>query len=193
MYHYVRPISGSKFPRIKGLELDGFKRQLDYFEENFNIVSTDQVIKAVISSSSLPKNSCWLTFDDGYKDHSKFVLPELLNRDLHGAFFPPRVAIEDAIVLDVNLIHHILSCTDDVKILVSRLNSHCRNSGIADSEIDSFYNEYALPNRFDNADTIYVKCMLQHVLPEELISSIATDLFDEFVGLSAQIFRRNFT
>jgi len=38
MYHYVRPINDSKFPGIKGLELDGFKRQLDYLKENFNIV-----------------------------------------------------------------------------------------------------------------------------------------------------------
>ena len=35
MYHYVRPIKESKFPGIKGLELDGFKRQLDYFTDNF--------------------------------------------------------------------------------------------------------------------------------------------------------------
>ena len=40
MYHYVRPIKGSKFPGIKGLELDGFKQQLDYLTENLNIVST---------------------------------------------------------------------------------------------------------------------------------------------------------
>ena len=115
MYHYVRPINDSKFPGIKGLELDGFKRQLDYLKENFNIVSTEQVVDAARNSSSLPSDACWLTFDDGYKDHSKFVLPELLKRDLHGAFFPPRVAIEEDVVLDVNLIHHILSCADDVK------------------------------------------------------------------------------
>ena len=34
MYHYVRPIKESKFPGIKGLELEGFKRQLDYLSEN---------------------------------------------------------------------------------------------------------------------------------------------------------------
>jgi hypothetical protein len=46
MYHYVRPIKGSEYPGIKGLELNGFKRQLDYLSENFSIVSTEQVIKA---------------------------------------------------------------------------------------------------------------------------------------------------
>ena len=138
MYHYVRPINGSKFPGIKGLELDGFKRQLDYLKEYFNVVSTDQVINAVRNSSSLPSNACWLTFDDGYKDHSKFVLPELLKRNLHGAFFPPRVAIEEEVVLDVNLIHHILSSADDVKQLVSSLNTHCLRNGISESNIESY-------------------------------------------------------
>ena len=190
MYHYVRPINDSKFPGIKGLELDGFKRQLDYLKENFNIVSTEQVVAAARNPSSLLRDACWLTFDDGYTDHSKFVLPELLKRDLHGAFFPPRVAIEEDVVLDVNLIHHILSCADDVKQLVSRLNSHCLRNGISESNIDAYYKEYAVPNRFDNGDTIFVKSMLQHVLPEKLRSSIADNMFKEFIGLSAAEFSK---
>ena len=190
MYHYVRPISGSKFPGIKGLELDGFKRQLDYLKEKFNIVSTEQVVSASNNSSPLPSDSCWLTFDDGYKDHFKFVLPELLKRNLLGAFFPPRVAIEEEVVLDGNLIHHILSCADDIKQLVVSLNSHCRSCGVSECAIDDYYNEYAVPNRFDNADTIYVKRMLQHVLPEELRSSIAENMFREFVGLNVAEFSR---
>ena len=188
MYHYVRPIKASKFPGIKGLELDGFKRQLDYLSENFNIVSTEQVINAAKHSSPLPSDACWLTFDDGYKDHFKYVLPELLKRNLHGAFFPPKVAIQKDVVLDVNLIHHILSRADDVNHLVSSLNAHCLYSGVSESNINAFYSEYAVPNRFDNADTIYVKRMLQHVLPEQLRSSIAAEMFKEFVGLSAAEF-----
>ena len=34
MYHYVRSVANSSYPNIKGLEVDGFKRQLDYFQEN---------------------------------------------------------------------------------------------------------------------------------------------------------------
>ena len=188
MYHYVRPIKGSKFPGIKGLELEGFKRQLDYLTGNFNIVSTEQVINAAKHSSPLPDDACWLTFDDGYKDHTKYVMPELLKRNLHGAFFPPRVAIEGDQVLDVNLIHHILSCADDLQQLVSILNTHCFDQGISESNINAYYNEYAVADRFDNADTIYVKRMLQHVLSEQLRSSIAERIFREFVGLSVAEF-----
>ncbi|MGC6518138.1 MAG: polysaccharide deacetylase family protein [Candidatus Puniceispirillaceae bacterium] len=190
MYHYVRPIKGSKFPGIKGLELDGFRRQLDYLNDKFTIVSTEQVINAVNKGALLPNNACWLTFDDGYKDHFEYVMPELLKRNLHGAFFPPRVAIEEDQVLDVNLIHHILSCADDVKHLVSSLNAHCSGQGISESDLAAYYDEYAVPNRFDDADTIYVKRMLQHVLPEQVRTSIAEKMFKEFVGLSAADFSK---
>ena len=190
MYHYVRPIIGSKFPGIKGLELDGFKRQLDYLTENFNIVNTEQVINGVSKGVKLPNNACWLTFDDGYKDHYEFVLPELFTRNLHGAFFPPRTAIEDDVVLDVNSIHHILSCCSDINELVSKLNAQCLSAGISERKISLLYEELAVANRFDNANTIYVKRMLQHSLPEELRSSITKNLFQEFVGLSVEDFSK---
>ena len=38
MYHYVREIKNSKYPKIKGLEFSGFKRQLDFLENNFEII-----------------------------------------------------------------------------------------------------------------------------------------------------------
>lgn len=49
MYHYVRPIADSKFPHIKGLELDGFNRQLDFLENKYSIVSSEEVINAIIN------------------------------------------------------------------------------------------------------------------------------------------------
>lgn len=188
MYHYVRPIKGSEYPGIKGLEIDGFKRQLDYLAQTYNVISTDQVICAATGSSHLPDNPCWLTFDDGYKDHFKHVLPELLGRNLHGAFFPPRVAIEEDVLLDVNAIHHILSCSFDVKHVVARLKSHCITDGISENSFDRYFEKYAVPTRFDNADTVFVKRMLQHVLPEQLRSFICDSLFQEFVGVSASEF-----
>lgn len=190
MYHYVRPIADSDFPGIKGLDLKGFQRQLDYLVEHYSNVTTEHVIDACLGGRKLPDNACWLTFDDGYKDHFKYVLPELLNRQLHGAFFPPRVAIEQDQVLDVNLIHHILSCANDVKLLVSRLNDHCLGCGISEGDISAYYEACAVPNRFDDADTIYVKRMLQHVLPENVRHSITSSLFKMYVGVSESDFAR---
>lgn len=183
MYHYVRPIEGSTYSGIKGLEVEGFRRQLGYFSEHFNVVSTAQVIDATRNSTPLPSDACWLTFDDGYKDHFNYVLPELLERGLHGAFFPPRVAIEEEIVLGVNLIHHTLSCASDIRDVVLALNDYCLFAGMSNRDISALYFEHAVPTRFDNGDTMYVKRMLQHVLPEPLRTTTAEKLFSEFVGL----------
>ena len=64
MYHYVRPIKGSNFSGIKGLELDDFKIQLDYLEKNFNIIEPKDVFASIRLRQKLPQKSCLLTFDD---------------------------------------------------------------------------------------------------------------------------------
>ncbi|MDB2341189.1 polysaccharide deacetylase family protein [Candidatus Pelagibacter bacterium] len=183
MYHYIRPIIGSEFPGIKGLEIEGFKRQLDFLENNYSIVSSEQVIDKIIKNKKLPPKACWLTFDDGYKDHYQYVLPELINRNLSGAFFPPRVAIKENKVLDVNSIHHILSCSDDNNKLVADLNDLCLQFGMTNEQIHAYYKEYGVANRFDNADTIFIKRMLQHVLPEQIRNEIVSILFEKIVGI----------
>jgi len=183
MYHYIRPIIGSEFPGIKGLEIEGFKRQLDFLENNYSIVSSKQVIDKIIKNKELPSKACWLTFDDGYKDHYQYVLPELINRNLSGAFFPPVVAIKENKVLDVNSIHHILSCSDDNNKLVADLNDLCLQFGMTNEQIHAYYKEYGVANRFDNADTIFIKRMLQHVLPEQIRNEIVSILFEKIVGI----------
>lgn len=80
MYHYVRPIRDSAYPKLKGLELAGFKRQLDFLSSKYEFVTAEDVINAVNFKKKLPDNSCWLTFDDGYKDHYSYVFPELLKK-----------------------------------------------------------------------------------------------------------------
>ena len=44
MYHYVRPIAESAYPRIKGLELDLFRAQLEYMRRHYNPVSVEELL-----------------------------------------------------------------------------------------------------------------------------------------------------
>ena len=62
MYHYVRSIANSRYPNIKGLEFDSFKRQLDYFQENNSIVSAEDVIDASYNSKKLPTSISTIVF-----------------------------------------------------------------------------------------------------------------------------------
>jgi len=183
MYHYVRPILESNFPRIKGLELEGFNRQLDYLNEHYEIITVDQIKLAISGKAQLPKNSCWLTFDDGYKDHFQFVYPELKKRNLEGTFFPPAGAILENKLLDVNAIHYILASACNIKDLKTNLNEICINNGFKKEKLNFLWKEYGIPNRFDNGDTIYIKRLLQHALPEDIRNDATKELFNKYVGM----------
>ena len=71
----MRPTGYSSFPRLKYLELNGFRRQLDYLRKNKVFVTFKQIRDAIKFNAGLPENAVWLTFDDGYIDHFEFVAP----------------------------------------------------------------------------------------------------------------------
>ena len=191
-YHYVRPIIDSQFPGIKGLEIDGFKRQLDFLQKNFSIVSTEQVIDRIKNDKPLPLKPCWLTFDDGYKEHFKYVFPELVKRNLSGAFFVPSSPIQEHKMLAINSIHHILASVNDVNILVKDLKDLCIKFGLSKKEISEYYKKYAVANRFDNAETKFFKNMLQYGLPEQMRNEMISILFQKFLAVSETEFSSNF-
>ena len=188
MYHYVRPIKDSIWTEIKGLELEGFRRQLDYLLANFRVVTAEDVIHAVKFDEALPADSCWLTFDDGYKDHLSYVLPELLKRRIQGSFFPPVEPITDRLMLDVNSIHHILASSKDISVLVSDLNYEILEYGYIESDLADFWSEYAIASRYDTKEVKYVKKLLQHALPEVARNKITSSLFRKYVGLPQEDF-----
>ena len=56
MYHYVRNIKNSKYPQIKGIEIDLFKRQLDFIENNFNLIRAEDLIDFFYKKKIYQKN-----------------------------------------------------------------------------------------------------------------------------------------
>ncbi|EAL7040572.1 polysaccharide deacetylase, partial [Campylobacter jejuni] len=54
------------------------------------------------------KNKILLTFDDGFLDHFKFVMPELLKRNTFGLFFIPTGIYQRNKALDVHRIHYLI-------------------------------------------------------------------------------------
>ncbi|MBS4096040.1 MAG: polysaccharide deacetylase family protein [Sulfuricella sp.] len=183
MYHYVRPIVGSQHPSIRGLELADFEGQIDYIDRHYNVVSVSDVVEATNGGCPLPTNPLLLSFDDGYSDHYRYVLPVLKRRKKKGVFFPPACAVSERKMLDVNKIHFLLANSSDHESLVSQIE---RAIDSARSEFDLFslkeYREQLWKtSRYDTAEDIYIKRMLQHALPERLRSCIADELFRRYV------------
>ena len=184
MYHYVRPISESRYPKIKGLELKSFQNQLDFFLKEKNLVGTDDVINAVTRSIELPKDSVWLTFDDGYKDHLDYVVPILEQKGIDAAFFPVSDTYENGSILDVNTIHYILASVDNDESLLTHLVAEMEVEGLAKSDFDNLWNSTDKSSRYDSEVVIFFKRMLQRDLPLELRQKILARMFENLVGRS---------
>jgi len=185
MYHYVRDYSATRYPGIKGLDIAGFRRQLDHLESEYSIVRMEDVIAAVQDGGDLPENAALLTFDDGYAEHFHTVFPILYTHGLQGSFFPPVAPVHDRELLDVNRVHFILASgapVDEISRSLDKEVDSARDGHDLKSLIE-YRDEWAHANRFDDAETIYVKRMLQTALPESLRNDIAQKLFAEFLDV----------
>src|SRR5271154_5953480 len=109
MYHYVRDLVRSRYPKIKGRTVEEIRRQLDHVSACYTVVTAQQVTAAARGEDEIPENAAWLTFDDGYLDHYTNVFPLLFERGWQGSFFPPSQTVRDGKLLDVNKIHFILT------------------------------------------------------------------------------------
>jgi peptidoglycan/xylan/chitin deacetylase (PgdA/CDA1 family) len=183
MYHYVRPIKNSKYPEIKGLELDGFIRQIEFFKKNFTFITVKQFLSCICEEDSLPENSILLTFDDGLKDHYLYVFPVLKKLNIPGLFFPIAQTTESQKVIDVHKIHFILAnCKNKNKIIDEifiLINKNKKEYSLNSPE--SYFNTLAMPNRFDTKEVIFIKRILQRALPHQLRAQIVDYLFKKFV------------
>ena len=183
MYHYVRDLKSSRYPKIKGLDLALFKQQIEYLEKNYTFVGMPDVIEAIYSGKRLPENAVMLSFDDGYLDHYTNVFPILANKGISGLFAMPAKIIKEGKILDVNKIHFILASRPVEQLkkeLFIRLDE-CRKLGFLIPDDEELYHTYAKENRFDSADTIFVKRILQNAIDEKARNRIVEQLFKEFV------------
>ncbi|MGA3008413.1 MAG: polysaccharide deacetylase family protein [Opitutaceae bacterium] len=184
MYHYVRELKHSRYPAIKGLSTERFRRQLDHIQAHYTPITVEKLLGALGSGDrELPPNSILLTFDDGYADHFANVFPLLEARKIQGCFFPPAQAVLEHTVLDVNKIHFILASVPNPGRLLDRVFA----------SLDEFRPHYPLKtneaylhalgqdHRFDPREIVVLKRLLQRELPEPVRAEIVRRLFAEHV------------
>lgn len=192
MYHYVRDLNHSRYPEIKGLDIDLFKSQLDYLEEHYTFITIEELIQAIENNYTLPAKPVLLTFNDSYKDHFQNVFPLLDERGIQGCFYPEIAAIEEQKVLINHKLHFILAAAKDsasVKHHIYSILENLRNDYDLHSN-EYYFDKLAQPSEYDTKETIFVKRLLQTELEEEVRQLITDRLFEHFVGIDEKVFNR---
>ena len=134
------------------------------------------LLKLLIQKKYQKKKSVFLTFDDGYIDHWKYVFPYLKKKKITGNFYPPIQAIENKKVLHVNKIHFILEVEKNRKKILNHIS---KLVSIYKNKNERGMNIYKIKpyHRFGDKETGLIKALLQKYLPIKVREKITDDLF----------------
>ena len=186
MYHYVRP-NRIDYPFFKNLDLDLFSRQLDYFEENYGFISKEDYQYSI--KTGKPKRGVVLTFDDGFKDHYDYVLPELNKRGLWGIFYIPTGQYSLNKLLGVHRVHYLKGKFGSTYILEEVLKK-TKDYMINPDLIDQFSKTtYHYSDRDDDEKKLQqlLNYYMDYKARDTILDSLMTDLFDE-----SELFRETY-
>jgi len=180
MYHYVRNMPETDYPEIKGLLTDKFTRQLDYLQENFNLISLERYIDFLNGGDPIPKKSSILTFDDGFKDHYQNVFPLLKERGITGVFFVITSPLVDVSVVVVHKVHFLLAKAD-IKELAFKFNQILKRdfSQLLDKFFVDDKEKKEKKYRWDDNLTANLKYSIA-TMPEDVRQSIVEEIFSNY-------------
>ena len=180
MYHYIKDFANPLFKNLKGLDAVLFDKQLEFFSENFNVLSMEDTINVLSGGGGeFSPNSMLLTFDDGYYCHYSAAYPILKKHNMQGSFFiPAKVLDKKDVLLSTNKIH-LLIANNDIEDIYNELNSILHKVGFDPQEL---MKKYFTMNRYDDPKTVFTKTILQNLDPLELRENLVDDLFKKFVN-----------
>jgi peptidoglycan/xylan/chitin deacetylase (PgdA/CDA1 family) len=192
MYHFVRDVGRTAFPGIKARSVRAFRGQMDYVRRHYQVIAPVDLAQAIQDRATrLPAGGAILTFDDGYIDHYRTVAPILADMGISAVFAPVGKALLEGKVLDVNKIHFVLAAMQDrisqvVADLFRLLDRYRSTWGLEANQ--AYWERLAKPNRFDPAEIIFLKRMLQRDLPEGLRGLLTDNLFGKYVTSDERAF-----
>ncbi len=181
MYHYVRNPgdAAERGTGIPGLPVARFQAQIDKLARTYEMLTWDDVTRAIETGESLPPNSCLLTFDDGVCDHYLNVYPILKERGISGLFFALAREPGDGLALGHKL-HYLLA-----KLGLAQLRQQIWQQLDADQQ-----------KRFKQAETSYlsrgwseldlVKGVVQRDFEAEL-GPILSGLIEKYIGSESEL------
>ena len=178
MYHYIKKSVDNNYLNLKVLNVRKFEKQIIYFKRKFNILDNDGFCE-ILQTKKIPKKPSFLiTFDDGYKDHYNNVYPILMKHKVSGIFYPSCVTLKKNELLDVNKIQLILGINKNKKKLLNRIFDIYKKLSGESFDKDKI-NNINLASRYDTADTVLIKRLLQFYLEKNLRNKIINNILEQ--------------
>lgn len=106
VYHRVAP-SKPVWSPVDCVNLSLFEKQVLYLKRRYKLIRLGE-LRELLRKRSIPRRIAILTFDDGYKDHYKYVYPILKRYSIPATFFIPTGYIDSEKLLWWDEVGYIL-------------------------------------------------------------------------------------
>ncbi len=193
MYHYVQEFDNN-LPNFRYLDINNFKKQIDFFEKYFGFVSrkewNDILLQRKIGEH---KGKVILTFDDGLKCHFDYVYQELKKRGLWGIFYVPTKPYKENKLLDVHRIH-LLTGAFNGKDLLAILLKLVDEEMMPDKKIDLFREKtYLCQNNYSGITEFkrILNYFVSYKYRENLIDKVSDELGYKFDVKNFYVSKKN--
>jgi peptidoglycan/xylan/chitin deacetylase (PgdA/CDA1 family) len=190
-YHHVRQKPDDEFPGIHGITREAFETQLDILGQRCRFATPEDVERLAGGAEPEGPPKLFLTFDDGLIDHYETVLPVLIRRKIHGAFFLSTLPWTDDCLLATHCLHY-LSGKFGYQALRGEFERAAEDHGgrpaMAEVSPDLAARAYA----WDNAETALIKYYLNYVLDDEIKEKVVRSVFARVLGDERPYVKRHY-
>lgn len=182
MYHYVRDLGASRYPKIKGMELHEFRDQIAWLSANYELTSLEVALEFLAGNYTASKDICLLTFDDGLKEHHSEVLPILTKYKIQGLFGVITSCVEDKIVAPVHMNHFLMAKLEfeTYRNAFMRLLNDSAGGVSAVHSVDSAVAQASYP--LDTLEVAKFKFLFNFALDTAVRDRITSKLFEVYIG-----------
>src|SRR5262245_8909497 len=182
MYHYIRDLPNTAFPKIKGMLTRDFREQLTTLQSRYEMGTLESALDFMRGAYRPRRDLYLLTFDDGLKEHYAEIAPILIDRGIQGVFFVVTSCLDGAYVAPVHLNHFLmaaLSFEEYRHAFLARLNE-LEPDTTTSTTADNDAAQHAYP--WDNPEVALFKYLVNFVLNRGLRDRVLKRLFEEKIG-----------
>jgi peptidoglycan/xylan/chitin deacetylase (PgdA/CDA1 family) len=181
-YHYVRDLPRTRFPQIKGMLLDDFRRQAKALPGVYEMATLESAIAFLTGKYTPRRDLCLMTFDDGLREHFADVTPILAEEQIQGLFFLISGCLEDGVVAPVHM-NHFLMAHLGFDAYRSAFEQTVQDLGCAaqleaPADLVVFQRTYPL----DSHEIARFKYLFNFVLPSHTRDLAVKTLFQKYLG-----------
>jgi peptidoglycan/xylan/chitin deacetylase (PgdA/CDA1 family) len=182
MYHYIRDLPNTSFPKIKGMLISDFRQQFTTLRNQYEMATLESALDFLQGVYTPPRDLCLLTFDDGLKDHYLEVTPILVDHGVQGIFFVITSCLQEHRVAPVHMNHFLMAALDFEfyrQAFLQRLNELVPDIQ-DDNEIDNTTAQRTY--RWDTPEVASFKYLFNFILDWDIRDQIVKTLFEEHIG-----------